>query len=157
MSGCLCNVPLCCDDLLTAILETLYPVPTMSMQKTTTSQFAIEAKVVYVPGESKPEQGYHFFAYRISIKNTGSGTAQLMSRHWIITDAHGHVEEVRGPGVVGLQPKINAGQTFEYESACPLHALSGSMKGEYQMVAENGDTFSIEIPEFYLIAPQALH
>lgn len=129
----------------------------MTMQKTTQTQFSVTAKIVYVPGESKPEQGYHFFAYRISIKNEGTAPAQLMSRHWIITDALGRTEEVRGPGVVGLQPKIQAGQTFEYESACPLHTTHGSMKGHYHMVAENGETFTVEIPEFYLVAPQALH
>ncbi len=127
------------------------------MQKATQPQFSVTAKIVYVAGESKPEQDYHFFAYRMTIKNEGSSTAQLMSRHWIITDASGHVEEVRGPGVVGLQPKIIPGQVFEYESACPLHRSSGSMKGHYHMVGENGDSFTIEIPEFFLIAPHALH
>ena len=127
------------------------------MQKSTTSQIQVSVSTSYVPQESKPEQNYHFFAYKISITNKGSRTAQLMSRHWIITDAMGHTEDVRGPGVVGLQPKINPGQTFEYESACPLNTSSGSMKGSYQMVSEEGDTFTVEIPEFYLIAPQALH
>lgn len=129
----------------------------MPMQKTTLPEFNITATVVYIPGESKPEQNYFFFAYRISIKNEGNATAQLMSRHWVITDALGHTEHVRGPGVVGLQPKIQPGQTFEYESACPLHTSTGSMQGEYQMVADNGETFTVQIPEFYLIAPQSLH
>lgn len=129
----------------------------MSMQKAVNTQFSIFTKISYVPFESKPEQGYHFFTYHITIKNEGSDTAQLMSRHWIITDATGHVEEVRGPGVVGLQPKINPGQSFEYESACPIHTTSGTMKGHYQMSTDSGENFIIEIPEFYLIAPQALH
>ncbi len=129
----------------------------MPMQKTTLPEFNITATVVYIPGESKPEQNYFFFAYRISIKNEGNSTAQLMSRHWVITDAWGNTEDVRGPGVVGLQPKIQPGQTFEYESACPLHTSTGSMQGEYQMVADNGETFTVQIPEFYLIAPQSLH
>lgn len=129
----------------------------MAMQKTAVPEFQITAKVVYVPSESRPEQGYHFFAYKISIKNVGESPAQLMSRHWVITDARGHKEEVRGPGVVGLQPKIQPGQTFEYDSACPLHSNTGSMKGRYYFVAENGESFSVEIPEFYLIAPLALH
>ncbi|WP_295899800.1 Co2+/Mg2+ efflux protein ApaG [uncultured Bdellovibrio sp.] len=129
----------------------------MAMQKTTTPNFQITAKVVYVPAESRPEQGYHFFAYKISIKNVGEAPAQLMSRHWVITDARGHKEEVRGPGVVGMQPKIQPGQTFEYDSACPLHASTGSMQGRYHFVAENGESFSVEVPEFYLIAPHALH
>lgn len=129
----------------------------MPIQKSTTPHIQVAVTTVYVPAESRPEQNYHFFAYKISIKNTGSRSAQLMSRHWIITDALGRTEDVRGPGVVGLQPKISAGQTFEYESACPLNTSSGSMKGTYQMVSEEGETFSVEVPEFYLIAPQALH
>lgn len=127
------------------------------MQKSTTSDIQVSITTSYVPQESRPEQSYHFFAYKISITNKGSRAAQLMSRHWIITDGLGRVEDVRGPGVVGLQPKINPGQTFEYESACPLHTSSGSMKGTYQMVSDDGDTFTVEIPEFYFIAPQALH
>lgn len=129
----------------------------MSMQKSVIPQIQVSVVARYVPAESRPEQGFHYFSYKISIKNSGSRTAQLMSRHWTITDGHGRVEEVRGPGVVGLQPKINPGQTFEYESACPLQASSGSMKGTYQMMSEDGEPFQVEIPEFYLIAPQALH
>lgn len=129
----------------------------MAMQKTETRDFSIKVNVVYVAQESKPDQNYHFFAYKISITNSGNSPAQLMSRYWLITDSRGHKEEVRGPGVVGVQPKIQPGQTFEYESACPLHASTGSMKGHYQFVAENGESFTVEIPEFYLIAPTALH
>lgn len=129
----------------------------MSTQKSTQASFEVFVKALYVPGESKPEQGYHFFAYRISIKNSGSLAAQLVSRHWRITDALGRVEEVRGPGVVGLQPRIQPGQTFEYESACPLSTSSGSMTGRYHMVDDQGENFSVEVPEFYLIAPEALH
>ncbi len=113
--------------------------------------------MVYIPAESRPEQSYHFFAYKMTITNLGSAPAQLMSRHWVITDSNGHKEEVRGPGVVGIQPKIQPGQTFEYESACPLNASTGSMAGRYQFVDESGEKFYIEIPEFYLIAPLALH
>lgn len=127
------------------------------MQKTQTHEFEIRVKVVYVESESKPENAYHFFAYRIYITNKGSTPAQLMSRHWIITDGFGKTEEVRGPGVVGLQPKINPDQTFEYESACPLTTNTGSMTGKYFMKSEDGEDFTIEIPEFFLIAPHALH
>lgn len=129
----------------------------MAIQKTTLPEFQISSKVVYIPSESRPDEGYHFFAYKISIKNNGNTPAQLMSRHWIITDARGTKEEVRGPGVVGLQPKIQPGQTFEYDSACPLHTNTGSMQGRYFMVAESGESFTVEIPEFYLIAPLAIH
>ena len=129
----------------------------MAMQKTAQPNFQITSKVVYVPAESKPEEGYHFFAYKISITNTGDSPAQLMSRHWVITNALGAKEEVRGPGVVGLQPKIQPGQTFEYDSACHLPTNTGSMSGRYYFVAESGQSFSVEIPEFYLVAPLALH
>lgn len=129
----------------------------MSKQTLTQNHFQVSVKITYVKAESKPDQSYHFFSYQVGIKNTGSAPAQLVSRHWIITDALGRSEEVRGPGVVGLQPRIMPGTSFEYESACPLATSAGSMKGTYQMVSEDGETFSIEIPEFYLIAPQALH
>lgn len=129
----------------------------MSMQKTTTHNIQVSVKVAYVESESSIEKSYHFFAYRIFITNKGSSVAQLMSRHWVITDGNGKVEEVRGPGVVGLQPKIYPDQTFEYESACPLHTSTGSMKGQYTMTSEDGDNFTVEIPEFYLIAPHSLH
>lgn len=119
--------------------------------------FQITTTVHYVESESQPESNFHFFSYKIKISNVGNTTAQLMSRHWIITDGQGQTEEVRGPGVVGLQPKINPGQSFEYESACPLNTSCGAMKGSYQMVAEDGQSFEVEIPEFYLIAPTALH
>lgn len=127
------------------------------MQKWVRPEFKITTTVTYVPAESRPEKGYHFFAYKIQITNVGSSPAQLMGRHWIITDSAGGKEEVRGPGVVGVQPKIHPGQTFEYESACPLNANSGSMKGQYSFVSESGESFSVEVPEFYLISPLALH
>jgi ApaG protein len=129
----------------------------MSTQQSVQPRFEVIVKTTYSPSESKPEQSYHFFSYRITIKNSGTTPAQLVSRHWIITDALGRVEEVRGPGVVGLQPRIQGGQSFEYESGCPLNTSSGSMKGSYEMVGDNGEKFSVEIPEFYLIAPSALH
>ena len=129
----------------------------MSLKKAIQTEFRITTTTVYVESESIPDQNKYFFAYKISIKNTGSSPAQLMNRHWIITDALGHTEEVRGPGVVGLQPKITAGQTFEYDSACPLKTSSGSMRGFYQFLDESGETFEVEIPEFYLIAPTAVH
>lgn len=129
----------------------------MTMQKTYTHNFEVLAQPQYVASESKPNQDYHFFAYKITIKNLGTASAQLLSRHWIITDGNGRIEEVRGPGVIGLQPKIQPGQSFQYESACPLSTPHGSMRGSYQMVSELGESFEIEIPEFYLISPQALH
>jgi ApaG protein len=127
------------------------------MEKTIARTFQIKVKCQYVQSESSPEDNHYFFAYRISIKNLSEHPAQLMSRHWLITDGLGHVEEVEGPGVVGLQPKLNPGQEFEYESACPLRTSSGSMRGSYQMRDDSGTTFNIDIPEFFLIAPNALH
>lgn len=127
----------------------------MSLKKIQQPDFKITTSAVYVESESSPENQRYFFAYRINIKNAGNSSAQLMSRHWIITDALGHIEEVRGPGVVGLQPKIAAGQSFDYDSACPLRTSSGSMKGFYHFTDESGDSFQVEIPEFYLLAPFA--
>lgn len=129
----------------------------MSLKKTQNPEFKITTTTVYVESESAPELNKFFFAYKIHIKNNGSSAAQLMGRHWIITDAMGHVEEVKGPGVVGLQPKINPGQSFEYDSACPLRTSSGTMKGFYQFTDDQGETFEVSIPEFYLIAPTAVH
>lgn len=121
------------------------------------TNFKIMAEVSYIDEESRPDENYHFFSYKISITNTGSAPAQLMARHWVISDALGNEEEVTGPGVVGLQPHIHPGQTFEYKSACHLNAAHGSMKGRYHFVSEQGESFSVEIPEFYLISPLALH
>lgn len=129
----------------------------MSIQQSLQPAFEVKTKVVFVASESRPQQGYFFFAYKIFITNKGNTPAQLMSRHWIITDAFGHTEEVRGPGVVGLQPQIQPGQTFEYESACPLNTSTGSMKGSYEFKTEDGAPFTVEVPEFYLVEPHSLH
>lgn len=129
----------------------------MAVQKQLSPRFEVNVTVSYVDKESRPDSGYYFFAYRVRITNKGSVPAQLMSRHWIITDALGQVEEVRGAGVIGVQPRITEGQHFEYESACPLNSPSGSMRGTYQMVTEEGENFEVEIPEFYLVSPCALH
>ena len=89
--------------------------------------------------------------------NSGDTTAQLVSRHWIITDANQHVEEVRGPGVVGEQPRLAPGEAFEYTSGCPLPTPFGSMRGSYQCVADDGTSFDVPIPEFLLSVPRTLH
>jgi ApaG protein len=129
----------------------------MSLKKAQQTEFKVTVTTVYVESESAPDQHRYFFAYKITIKNQGTASAQLMSRHWIITDALGHVEETRGAGVVGLQPKITGGQVFEYDSACPLRTSFGTMKGTYEFVDENGESFEVNIPEFYLIAPSAVN
>ena len=97
------------------------------------------------------------FAYRIRISNEGTETAQLISRHWIITDADGHVEQVQGPGVVGEQPLLGPGSSFEYTSFCPLRTSVGTMHGTYQMVKTNGDGFDAVIAPFTLATPNALN
>jgi ApaG protein len=117
----------------------------------------IECSPLYVVEESKPEQSYYFFSYKIRIQNKSPQSLQILSRHWIITDSFGRTEEVRGPGVVGLQPKIQPDQSFEYESACPLTTSTGSMKGTYTMMTEDGQSVEVSIPEFYLICPHSLH
>lgn len=129
----------------------------MSKQISQSNRFEITANPTYICGESDPDSNYFFFAYKISIKNIGPEAAQLVSRHWLITDSLGNTEEVKGPGVVGLQPRINPGQIFEYDSACPMHTSSGSMRGSFQMVDNEGNKFEIQVPEFYLISPTALH
>jgi ApaG protein len=129
----------------------------MSLKKVLTQNIAVNVVTVYVPNESDPAKKNYFFAYKILIKNNGNEPAQLISRHWLITDAFGHTEDVRGPGVVGLQPRLMPQQTFEYESACPLATSTGSMRGTYHFIDDNGENFQIEIPEFFLVAPQAIH
>ncbi len=129
----------------------------MSMQRVINPQFDVRVQVRYAEKDSRPEKGQYLFIYSVTITNNSPVPAQLMSRHWIITDSTGNTEEVEGQGVVGTQPKIGANQSFHYESGCPLPTSTGSMHGFYQMIAEDGDSFEIEIPEFYLIAPQALH
>lgn len=129
----------------------------MSIQKTLNPIFDVSATVKYIASESRPDSNYHLFSYKIKIQNRSHFSAQLMSRHWVITDSHGQTEEVKGAGVVGLQPQISSNQVFEYESLCPLPTSSGTMKGKYQFIADNGEAFEIEIPEFYLVAPSALH
>ncbi|QLQ26328.1 MAG: Co2+/Mg2+ efflux protein ApaG [Dechloromonas sp.] len=121
--------------------------------------FRIQVRVVshYLPDQSSPEDERFVFAYTITITNVGQLPAQLISRHWIITDASSEVQEVRGLGVVGQQPLLEPGESFEYMSGCVLATPVGTMKGTYQMVGENGTRFDAEIPEFVLAIPRALH
>jgi ApaG protein len=123
----------------------------------TTRGIRVEVESVFVPERSDPAEKRWFFAYKIRITNEGSETAQLISRHWIITDGDGDAEEVRGPGVVGKQPTLGPGQLFEYSSACPLATSFGTMHGTYQMVTEGGEQFDIEIAPFALAEPYAIN
>lgn len=111
----------------------------------------------FIPEQSDPDNDRYIFAYTIAIKNIGEVPAQLISRHWIITDANNDVQEVRGLGVVGKQPLLQPGESFEYTSGSSLTTPIGTMKGAYQMVAEDGTHFEAEIPEFVLASPRALH
>ena len=120
-------------------------------------QVAVVVAARYIAEQSDPAINRHVFAYTVTISNTGSVPAQLISRHWIITDASGHVQEVRGLGVVGHQPLLAPGQSFEYTSGCQLATPVGTMKGSYQMTAEDGVQFDAPIAEFVLAMPRVLH
>ncbi len=113
--------------------------------------------VQYIADQSDEAANRFVFAYTITIANTGTTAAQLISRHWVITDAHNDVQEVRGIGVVGEQPLLQPGQKFEYTSGTAIATPVGSMRGSYQMVAEDGEHFDADIPEFELNMPRVLH
>jgi ApaG protein len=123
----------------------------------TTRGVRVQVRSSYVPDRSAPQQSQYFFAYRVRISNEGEETVRLVSRHWVITDGEGRVEHVRGPGVVGEQPVLSPGQSFEYTSFCPLPTPVGSMHGAYQMATANGGLFDAEIAPFSLAVPTALN
>ena len=118
---------------------------------------AVSAKSRYLAEQSDEATNRYVFAYRITIRNAGSVAAQLISRHWIITDANGERQEVRGLGVVGEQPVLTPGASHEYTSGTAIATPVGTMRGSYQMVAEDGTRFDAEIPEFTLSVPRVLH
>jgi len=120
-------------------------------------EVAVSSQTLYVPEQSDEQNGRYVFAYTITLRNTGSVPAQLISRHWIITDAGNQVQEVRGLGVVGEQPLLKPGETFEYTSGTAIATPVGTMRGSYQMVAEDGTQFDAPIPEFTLSVPRVLH
>jgi ApaG protein len=117
----------------------------------------VRVHVEYSPEHSAPQQSRWFFLYTISIANEGDDTVQLVNRHWVITDATGHVEEVKGPGVVGQQPVLEPGETFEYTSGCPLTVPFGTMQGTYEMVTASGDRFEATVAPFNLRGPYTVH
>ena len=129
----------------------------MGNSKAVTRGVRIEVSTEYDPSRSFPEHNRWFYLYTVEISNDGSETVQLVSRHWIITDASGHVEEVKGPGVVGESPVLEEGDTFQYTSGCPLTTPYGTMHGTYQMVTADGDRFDAQIAEFVLGEPRSLH
>jgi len=119
--------------------------------------FSITVTPQYLPEQSDPDKQRFVFAYTVRITNNGQHAAQVISRHWVITDGRQNVQEVRGLGVVGQQPLLGPGETFEYTSGCPLPTPLGTMKGSYHCVGDNGIPFEAEIPEFVLAMPRTLH
>ena len=120
-----------------------------------TRDILVRVVTSYLPDQSEPDERKYMWAYMIEIENHGLETVQLISRHWIITDAMNRVEEVAGPGVVGEQPEMKPREAFRYTSGCPLTTPSGTMRGTYQMVTSTGEAFDVEIPEFSLHLPGA--
>jgi len=117
----------------------------------------VEVAPRFLPEQSRPEDGIYAFAYDVAIINVGSVPAQVISRHWIITDGNDQVVEVKGLGVVGHQPLLRPGERFEYTSGCQLKTPTGTMRGSYFSVAEDGTRFETDIPAFTLVMPRTLH
>ena len=122
------------------------------MSATSLYQFQVQVKPRYLADQSKPEQGQYFFAYTITIRNTGNIAAQLISRTWNVNDALGHHEKVKGLGVVGHQPLLQPGEAFEYTSGTRLRTPTGTMHGSFFCVAEDGEKFDVDVPMFVLDA-----
>ena len=122
----------------------------------TTRGIRVRVSPSFLEKDSSPAEGYYFWAYTVEILNDGETTVQLISRHWKITDSEGRTQEVRGPGVVGEQPKLPPGESFRYTSGAPLRTPSGIMLGSYQMTGEGGEMFDVVIPAFSLDSPYAL-
>lgn len=118
----------------------------------TTHDVAVHVAVTFLPEQSEPDRGRWFWAYHIRIENQGEDPVQLLTRHWIITDGRGQQHEVEGDGVVGEQPVVQPGRSYDYVSGCPLGTPTGSMKGHYSMLGLGGETFDVSIPHFPLIA-----
>ena len=119
----------------------------------TTRDVTVRVSVSFLSDQSEPAKGRWFWAYHIRIENHGKAAVQLLTRHWIISDGRGARHEVRGEGVVGEQPVIEPGGSYDYVSGCPLQTPTGAMQGSYRMVGEDGSTFDIAIPRFPLIGP----
>ena len=129
----------------------------MFVSEALTRGVRIRVESEYAPSKSNPSKNQWFFLYTGTISNEGAVVVQLVTRPWIITDGTGHVEEVRGPGVVGKQPTLKPGERFEYTSGCPLATPFGMMEGTYQMVTETGDRFDAKIAPFTLSEPYTVH
>jgi ApaG protein len=125
------------------------------MYSSVTHNIRVTVRPQFLADRSEPDEHRYFWSYTVEIANMGSAVVQLLRRHWTITDANGLVEEVRGPGVVGEQPRLEPGKAFRYTSGCPLKTPSGIMAGRYAMIDENGGAFDVEIPAFSLDSPYA--
>lgn len=117
-----------------------------------THDIRVEVEPTFVPEQSQPQANYYYFSYRVKITNLGSRKTQLISRHWVITDGNGVIHEVRGPGVVGYEPTLEPGESFEYASFCPLPTPTGNMRGTYQMIDldDYQKQYHVKIPLFFL-------
>lgn len=120
-------------------------------------EIEVTVDTLFLPSESDPNEDRYVFAYTITIENQGTVPAQLLTRHWIITDANGKVQEVKGDGVVGERPHLRPGEGFQYTSGTMLETPVGTMEGSYQMLADDGENFDAEITVFTLAAPRVLH
>jgi len=144
--------------VLWATLAHPLPVPD-NPRMNSKSPYTIDVEVAsrFVPDQSQPADNRYVFAYTITLRNVGKTGAQLLTRHWVITDANGKVEEVRGDGVVGEQPWMRPGESFEYTSGAVLETAVGTMAGTYRMVADDGTHFDAPVPAFVLSIPRTLH
>lgn len=122
-----------------------------------TYNIEVNVETQYIEEQSLPEQDHYVFAYTIILRNSGEVPAQLLSRHWVITDANNKVQEVRGDGVVGEQPHLKPGESYRYTSGTMLETPVGTMRGSYQMIADDGVEFDAEVPQFTLSMPRTLH
>ena len=129
----------------------------MFSSEAVTRGIRVRVESEYAPDRSDPAKNQWFFLYTVTIANEGPETVQLVTRHWIVTDGTGQVEEFRGPGVVGKQPTLRPGESFEYTSGCPLKTPFGLMEGTYQMVTESGERFDAKIAPFTLSEPYTVH
>ncbi|MEL0324327.1 MAG: Co2+/Mg2+ efflux protein ApaG [Rhodospirillales bacterium] len=123
------------------------------MYSATTKAIRVSVKPIFLDDQSTPSEDHYVWAYQVTIENRGGETVQLLNRHWRITDAHGRMQEVKGEGVVGEQPRLRPGELFEYTSGTPLTTPSGLMMGSYEMEGEGGQRFDIDIPAFSLDSP----
>ncbi len=137
--------------------QTSFSSPDKFTSKETTRGICIRVSAKYSPEHSDPPRQLWRFIYTVTITNESNDQVQLISRHWVITDAANHIEEIKGLGVVGRQPTLHPGESFEYSSNCPLRTPFGTMHGTYQMVTADGNRFDATIAEFALSGPYTLH